>query len=208
MATLDTSIVNIALPQIAREYHSTLSQISWVMVIYLLVNLSLLLTSGRLGDLLAPGRLYLLGLLIFTGASALCGVSARPGLAGGGPGPARAGGVPDVGVGPQNHRRHLRRGRAGSGPGPVLHRLCRRDQRGRSPGRLHHPLPGLALYLLHQYSHLRPGPGWAAGSWGRSRPRWPGTGGPSTFGGSLVLAVALGLLLLGLTRVREAGWSA
>ena len=75
MATLDTSIVNIALPQIAREYHNTLSQISWVMVIYLLVNLSLLLTSGRLGDLLAPGRLYLLGLLIFTGASALCGLS-------------------------------------------------------------------------------------------------------------------------------------
>ena len=75
MATLDTSIVNIALPQIAREFHSTLSQISWVMVIYLLVNLSLLLTSGRLGDLLAPGRLYLLGLLLFTGASILCGLS-------------------------------------------------------------------------------------------------------------------------------------
>ena len=78
MATLDTSIVNIALPQIAREFHNTLSQISWVMLIYLLVNLSLLLTSGRLGDLLAPGRLYLLGLLVFTGASALCGLS--PGL--------------------------------------------------------------------------------------------------------------------------------
>ncbi|HEY9073030.1 MAG TPA: MFS transporter, partial [Desulfobaccales bacterium] len=78
MATLDTSIVNIALPQIARDFHSTLPQISWVMVIYLLVNVSLLLTSGRLGDLLAPGRLYLLGLFMFTGASALCGLS--PGL--------------------------------------------------------------------------------------------------------------------------------
>ena len=75
MATLDTSIVNIALPQIAREFHSTLPQISWVMAIYLLVNVSLLLTSGRLGDLLAPGRLYLLGVLIFTGASVLCGLS-------------------------------------------------------------------------------------------------------------------------------------
>ena len=45
------------------------------MVIYLLVNVSLLLTSGRLGDMLAPGKLYLLGLVVFTGASALCGLS-------------------------------------------------------------------------------------------------------------------------------------
>jgi EmrB/QacA subfamily drug resistance transporter len=78
MATLDTSIVNIALPQIAREFHCSLMQISWVMLIYLLMNVSLLLTSGRLGDLLAPGKLFLLGLAIFTGASALCGLS--PGL--------------------------------------------------------------------------------------------------------------------------------
>jgi MFS family permease len=46
-----------------------------VMVIYLLVNVSLLLTSGRLGDLLAPGKLFLTGMVIFTGASALCGLS-------------------------------------------------------------------------------------------------------------------------------------
>ena len=79
MATLDTSIVNIALPQIARDFEVSLVQISWVMLIYLLMNVSLLLTSGRLGDLLAPGKLFLLGLLVFTGASALCGAS--PGLA-------------------------------------------------------------------------------------------------------------------------------
>jgi EmrB/QacA subfamily drug resistance transporter len=79
MATLDTSIVNIALPQIARDFQCSLVQISWVMLIYLLMNVSLLLTSGRLGDLLAPGKLFLLGLVVFTGASALCGLS--PGLA-------------------------------------------------------------------------------------------------------------------------------
>jgi EmrB/QacA subfamily drug resistance transporter len=79
MATLDTSIVNIALPQIARDFGCSLVQISWVMLIYLLMNVSLLLTSGRLGDLLAPGKLFLVGLAIFTGASALCGAS--PGLA-------------------------------------------------------------------------------------------------------------------------------
>jgi EmrB/QacA subfamily drug resistance transporter len=75
MATLDTSIVSIALPQIAREFGVSLVQISWVMLIYLLMNVSLLLTSGRLGDLLAPGRLFLLGLLGFTGASVWCGLS-------------------------------------------------------------------------------------------------------------------------------------
>jgi EmrB/QacA subfamily drug resistance transporter len=75
MATLDTSIVNIALPQIAQEFRCSLAQISWVIVVYLLTNASLLLTSGRLGDLLAPGRLYLLGMVIFTSASVLCGMS-------------------------------------------------------------------------------------------------------------------------------------
>jgi EmrB/QacA subfamily drug resistance transporter len=79
MATLDTSIVNIALPQIAQDFRVSLVDISWVMLIYLLMNVSLLLTSGRLGDLLAPGRLFLLGLVVFTGSSALCGLS--PGLA-------------------------------------------------------------------------------------------------------------------------------
>jgi EmrB/QacA subfamily drug resistance transporter len=75
MATLDTSIVNIALPQIAGDFHCSMVQISWVMLIYLLMNVSLLLTSGRLGDLLAPGKLFLTGLVVFTGASALCGLS-------------------------------------------------------------------------------------------------------------------------------------
>lgn len=76
MATLDTSIVNIALPQIAQEFGSSLPQISWVVVSYLLVQVSLLLTCGWLGDLWAPGSLYLLGLLVFTGSSALCGLAA------------------------------------------------------------------------------------------------------------------------------------
>ena len=65
-------------------------EISWGYVIYLLMNVSLLLTSDRLGDLLAPGKLFLMGLAIFTGASALCGISpslapdgGRPGFAGG-----------------------------------------------------------------------------------------------------------------------------
>lgn len=75
MATLDSSIVNIALPQIAHDFRASLSQISWVMVSYLLASVALLLPFGRLGDLLAPGRLFLQGLVIFTAGSVLCGFS-------------------------------------------------------------------------------------------------------------------------------------
>jgi MFS family permease len=75
MGTLDSGVVYTSLPRIAQHFHSSLSQVSWVMVAYLLVSTSLLLICGRLGDLLPPGRLYLLGLVEFTGASALCGFS-------------------------------------------------------------------------------------------------------------------------------------
>jgi EmrB/QacA subfamily drug resistance transporter len=77
MATLDTSIVNIALPQIARELGASLSTISWVMIAYLIANASLLLSSSRLGDMLAPGYLFLGGMLIFSLASAACGFSTQ-----------------------------------------------------------------------------------------------------------------------------------
>jgi EmrB/QacA subfamily drug resistance transporter len=77
MATLDTSIVNIALPQIARSLGASLSAVSWVMIAYLIANASLLLSSSRLGDMLAPGRLFLIGMMIFGLASAACGFSAE-----------------------------------------------------------------------------------------------------------------------------------
>jgi len=75
MGTLDSGVVYTSLPRIAQYFHGSLAQVSWVQVAYLLVNTSLLLVCGRLGDLIAPGRLYLFGLLGFTGASALCGLS-------------------------------------------------------------------------------------------------------------------------------------
>ena len=75
MATMDTSLVNVALPQIAQALGSSISQISWVLVAYLLTNASLLITSGRLSDLLSPGRLFILGVGIFGSASAACSLS-------------------------------------------------------------------------------------------------------------------------------------
>lgn len=79
MATLDTSIVNVALPQMARDLQASLTVISWVMLAYLITNASFLLTSGRLGDLWSPGRLFLGGMALFALASAACGLSQTAG---------------------------------------------------------------------------------------------------------------------------------
>jgi EmrB/QacA subfamily drug resistance transporter len=75
MILLDTTIVNIAIPSIISALHSSLDQILWVLNAYLLVYAVLLITCGRLGDLIGQRRLFIAGLIIFTGASALCGLA-------------------------------------------------------------------------------------------------------------------------------------
>jgi len=75
MATMDTSLVSVALPQIAMSLQTSLATISWVMVAYLLASASLQIIVGRLSDLTAPGRLFLGGVVLFAGTSALCGLS-------------------------------------------------------------------------------------------------------------------------------------
>jgi EmrB/QacA subfamily drug resistance transporter len=80
MATLDGSIVNIALPSIGRAFGIDLVDVEWVVVAYLLVVGSLLLPFGRLGEVLSFRRVYLAGFAIFTLASVLCGASPGPGV--------------------------------------------------------------------------------------------------------------------------------
>jgi EmrB/QacA subfamily drug resistance transporter len=75
MILLDTTIVNIAIPSIISALHSSLDQILWVLNAYLLVYAVLLITCGRLGDIVGQRRLFILGLAIFTAASALCGLA-------------------------------------------------------------------------------------------------------------------------------------
>lgn len=75
MFTLDTSIVNIALPTLVRAFKTSFATAELVVVSYLLVITSLLLGAARLGDIWGKKRLYLLGLVIFTIASLLCGLS-------------------------------------------------------------------------------------------------------------------------------------
>src|SRR5467141_1226393 len=75
MILLDTTIVNIAIPAMISGLNSSLDQILWVINAYLLAYAVLLITAGRLGDFFGPRRLFALGLAIFTGASALCGLA-------------------------------------------------------------------------------------------------------------------------------------
>jgi MFS family permease len=75
MILLDTTIVNIAIPAMISGLNSSLDQILWVVNAYLLAYAVLLITAGRLGDFFGPRRLFALGLVVFTAASALCGLA-------------------------------------------------------------------------------------------------------------------------------------
>ena len=75
MATLDGSIVNVALPTLRRELGASFAGVEWVVAGYLLVISALLLAAGRLGDILGHRRVYTGGLLLFTIGSGFCGVA-------------------------------------------------------------------------------------------------------------------------------------
>ena len=73
MLLLDVTIVNVALPDIQTALHSSFSDLQWVVDAYALTLAAFLLTAGSLADNYGRRRMYLIGLVIFTAASALCG---------------------------------------------------------------------------------------------------------------------------------------
>lgn len=76
MSTLDSSIVNISLPTIARYFSVPLSgAIEWVIISYLVVIAAVLLSIGRLADIIGRKPIWAAGLAIFTIGSALCGAA-------------------------------------------------------------------------------------------------------------------------------------
>lgn len=81
MATVDTSIVNISLPAIARYFAVPLSgTVEWVIIAYLVATAALLLTVGRLADMLGYKPIWTAGLVVFTLGSAICGAAPSLGL--------------------------------------------------------------------------------------------------------------------------------
>jgi len=79
MILLDTTIVNVAIPAMSAGLNTTLDQILWVLNAYILVYAVLPITAGRLGDLYGQRNLFAIGLVVFTVASALCGLSQNAG---------------------------------------------------------------------------------------------------------------------------------
>jgi MFS transporter, DHA2 family, methylenomycin A resistance protein len=79
MLQLDTTIVNVALPSIARSLHTPTSGLQWVVDGYILALASLLLSSGRLGDRSGHKRVYLAGLGMFALGSGLCALATSTG---------------------------------------------------------------------------------------------------------------------------------
>jgi EmrB/QacA subfamily drug resistance transporter len=75
MIVLDTTIVNVALPSIQRDLHFSQGNLTWVINAFLVTFGSLLLLAGRLGDLLGRKRVFMIGVMLFTAASALCGAA-------------------------------------------------------------------------------------------------------------------------------------
>jgi EmrB/QacA subfamily drug resistance transporter len=77
MTTLDSSIVNIALPTIMKNFQVTLTTIQWVVIIYLLTISSLLLAFGRLSDIKGRRWVYCRGFFIFSLGSLLCAIASN-----------------------------------------------------------------------------------------------------------------------------------
>lgn len=75
LSSLGTSIANVGLPTLAEAFHATFQQVQWVVIAYLLSMTTLVVSIGRLADLMGKRRLLLMGLVLFTAASALCGVA-------------------------------------------------------------------------------------------------------------------------------------
>src|ERR671934_749548 len=75
MIMLDNTVVNVALPSIQRDLHITIASLEWIVTAYALVFAALLITGGKLDDLIGRRRVFVIGLAIFTASSLACGLA-------------------------------------------------------------------------------------------------------------------------------------
>ena len=78
MLLLDITIVNVALPDIQRDLHASLSSLQWVVDAYSLTLAAFLLTAGVVGDIYGQREVFAGGLVIFSVSSLVCGLSTDP----------------------------------------------------------------------------------------------------------------------------------
>ncbi len=75
LASLGTSIANVALPMLAQAFAAPFQAVQWVVLAYLLAVTTLVVSVGRFGDLVGRRRLLLAGIVLYTVASVLCGIA-------------------------------------------------------------------------------------------------------------------------------------
>ncbi|MBY5640072.1 MFS transporter [Rhizobium leguminosarum] len=75
LPSLGTSIANVGLPSLAQAFDAAFQDVQWIVLAYLLAITTLIVSVGRLGDITGRRRLLLIGILLFTLASVLCGVA-------------------------------------------------------------------------------------------------------------------------------------
>ena len=75
MPSLDTSIANAGLPAMAQSFGASFPAVQWIVLAYLLAIATLIVSVGRIGDVIGRRRMLLAGIFLFTTASLLCGVA-------------------------------------------------------------------------------------------------------------------------------------
>ena len=75
LSSLGTSIANVALPTLAEAFDASFQDVQWIVLAYLLAITTLIVSVGRLGDMIGRRRLLLAGIALFTAASVLCGIA-------------------------------------------------------------------------------------------------------------------------------------
>src|SRR6516225_9649123 len=80
MLLVDVTIVNVALPDMARQLHTSFGDLQWVIDLYALVLGALVLTVGSVADRFGRRRLYLTGLVVFAASSLACGLAPNVGM--------------------------------------------------------------------------------------------------------------------------------
>ncbi len=75
MATLDGTVVNVALPVMVKDLHTDMESVQMVVIAYLIAVVASILLFGRLGDIKGKGRLFMFGTVVFTAGSLMAGFS-------------------------------------------------------------------------------------------------------------------------------------
>lgn len=75
LASLDTGIINVALPTLTQTFNVSVSTITWSISLYTLALISFVVTFGKLSDKYGRMSIYMAGLIVFSLSSILCGLS-------------------------------------------------------------------------------------------------------------------------------------